>query len=398
MTNLKLANKKVTSNEQHLLKIREFLEKHPDLAYLQYLPVGWIREMQEACCKGDTVSIRNLVQKDKRLLLTRDQKTGKFPLHRAVLHDDSFSTLIELLESRQRGLGLANLLCPDASGKLPLEYTLRHLNIAYNPRLFSLKPNLAAFLNFVAEGEQDKAEAMLKANRRLALQSGTVTDLSGRTFKHITGFQYALWAMDWHMWKMLLNYMPREEAALQLQALEENGTEYGKQFDLNQLIDALRRCKLECSCPETQPLRSSTLLCQQVGGAQLLLPAHVINEYCHPDRSFSPIPDFTLGHLPRVRTVLDSMFLERQDQNDWFSAVYKGGKLGTSFAYSRSIWRVCVMVDHLEHCSLSRWYNNLKRDYLFLRSLRDTRTSQFQSLRADLLKENDLSIINMRRR
>ena len=55
------------------------------------------------------------------------------------------------------------------------------------------------FLRLVAEGEQDKAEAMLKSNSALALVPGDVTDLSKRSFNGITGFQYAVWALDWHM-------------------------------------------------------------------------------------------------------------------------------------------------------------------------------------------------------
>ncbi len=102
-------------------------------------------------------------------------------------------------------------------------------------------PQVAQFLRLIAEGEQDKAEAMLKANSNLTLQSGTVTDLSNRTFEHITAFQYAVWARDWHMWTMLLKYLSEEEATLQLHSLETNGTEHGTQFDFGTLIGAISR-------------------------------------------------------------------------------------------------------------------------------------------------------------
>ena len=62
------------------------------------------------------------------------------------------------------------------------------------------KNDVKKFLTFVAEGEQDKAEAMLQNNPALVLVPGDVADLSKRTFKAITGFQYAVWALDWHMW------------------------------------------------------------------------------------------------------------------------------------------------------------------------------------------------------
>ena len=90
---------------------------------------------------------------------------------------------------------------------------------------------LAQLLKLVAEGEQDQAEALIKQTPQLLLASGTVTDLSGRTFKNITAFQYALWAMDWHMWTMIKKYLPTEAQAQQLQELETKGTEHGKHFD-----------------------------------------------------------------------------------------------------------------------------------------------------------------------
>ena len=58
---------------------------------------------------------------------------------------------------------------------------------------------LQAFLNQVVAGKQDEAEDMLKQNLALALASGTVTDHAKRTFRNITGFQYAVWALDLHM-------------------------------------------------------------------------------------------------------------------------------------------------------------------------------------------------------
>ena len=233
-------------------------------------------------------------------------------------------------------------------------------------------PQVAAFLRLVAEGEQDKAEAMLKANGGLALQSGTVTDLSNRTFKHITGFQYAVWAMDWHMWTMLLKYVPREEAALQLQALEENGTEHGKHFDLSRLVDTLDTYVKNYAAWNSQ--QRKTHWCQQVGGAQLLLPAHVVNEYCRPDRSFDPVPDFTKGNLPRVRTV----YVNKPD-DEWFSVVYNGGKIGNTFAAVRAgggfvaivEWWLCVL------------------DHAATQKLMKSRELQLQGLKSDLLFQNN---------
>jgi hypothetical protein len=462
MTNLKLANKKITSNKQYLLKIREFLEKHPDLAYQQYLPVGWVRKMKEACYGANTAIIRKLVQRDKRLLLAMDEKTKRFPLHHAALRKDNLILLLELLENQQKGLGLASLLCSDFVGKLPLEHALCHtksedliLNlmawmgdalasfqltrplppesqeilsrvlcvsilqknslwvrqviswggrfneelsllqqqaerkdaeyrrkcqIAYNPRIFFPNPKtasskLSTFLRLVAEGEQEKAEAMLKVNRRLALGAGTVTDLSNRTFKHITGFQYAVWAMDWHMWEMLLNWIPKEEVTMQLQALEENGTEHGIHFDLNPFIDVLDSyiTKLKYhQLGEHELLRNEGR--ERIAQEQLLLPAHVVNEYCRPDRPFYPEPNFRKRGLPRVRTVSFNTY-----QEEWFSILSERSKYG--YVYVRGNDPYCQQGG--DACSP---YN---MDIAALRRLRDIRKHQLENLHEDYLPRNN---------
>ncbi len=189
--------------------------------------------------------------------------------------------------------------------------------------------DLEGFLRLVAEGEQDQAEAMLKSNPNLALVPGDVTDLSKRTFKNITAFQYAVWALDWHMWKMIRKYLPGEAAKEQAKGFETGS--WVKQYNvsaqplLEKLINALQTAiDLYKAKKYTE---GNTVWVQQVGGAQLLLPAHVINEYCHPTRPFCPLPNFNDELvLPRFRTTFDG---------DWFDASYAGGKLGKEFAFER---------------------------------------------------------------
>ncbi|MCD6039215.1 MAG: hypothetical protein K0S27_615, partial [Gammaproteobacteria bacterium] len=188
-------------------------------------------------------------------------------------------------------------------------------------------PDVAAFLRLVAEGEQDKAEALLKENPGLGVAAGSVTDLSKRTFKNITALQYALWALDWNMWMMLLKYIPRDEAQLQAMALEENGTEHGKHFDFSQLLGAYESYKQGYNGWDWN--QRETHWCQQIGGAQLLLPAHVVNEYCRPDRAFYPLPDFTQIGLPRGRE------MNGKTGTDFFTHEYNGGRAGDKWAMYR---------------------------------------------------------------
>lgn len=181
-----------------------------------------------------------------------------------------------------------------------------------------MSKELGKFLKYVAEGEQDKAENLLKNNHKLTLQKGDLMDLSKRRFKGITGFQYALWALDWHMWRMILNYLPKEAAALQLAELEAEGTVYGKHFNLAPLVEALNMY--------TNKNGSNQHWCKVVGRNQLLLPTHIVNQYCNPARGFYPCPDFTEEVLIRSR---------RCNMGEWFTCEYNGQKLGDGFGVLR---------------------------------------------------------------
>ena len=229
-------------------------------------------------------------------------------------------------------------------------------------------------LLLVARGEQDQAEAMIKESPLLVLEKGTVTDLSNRTFKDITAFQYALWARDWHMWEMLLKYLPLETAALQFQELEEKGTEHRKHFSLIPLIEMLDTYAKNCSFEKIK-----TRWIQQVGGAQLRLPAHVINEYCHPSRPFSPCPDFSSDvTLPRSMKI---------NGGEWFTAVLDGGTLGIGYSgfFVSHMSRVrpgCLLFLYDPAGPLCTRDMTIDRDTL--QSLLNTRQQQLLGLKDDL--------------
>lgn len=160
---------------------------------------------------------------------------------------------------------------------------------------------LKQFLTCVATGEQDQAEKMLQANRQLVLVAGDVIDSSERTFRQITGFQYAMWALDFHMWTMLLKYLPGDQARVQLCERKSGAwvKDHGADASplLRSLVDAL---KTYIDGYE----KESAEWCEEqwrkgVGSAQRLVPTHVLQEYCTPDRPFKPVPSF-YGTLTRV--------------------------------------------------------------------------------------------------
>jgi len=200
-----------------------------------------------------------------------------------------------------------------------------------------LKNQQSIFLNLVGWGDQETAQRMLEADPKLALLKGDLTDCSGRTFKNITAFQYALWALDYHMWTMVKNYLSKEDTRAQLE-------------ELNQIakLDEQQGWSIITS-QSTWPLISWTVLIkalddyvknydawdgtqcqnhwrQQVGGAQLILPAHVINEYSHPSRPFYPCPKWSN----------EEVVLPRTGVTDW--RIASGYKLGSGFGWVRADW------------------------------------------------------------
>jgi hypothetical protein len=190
---------------------------------------------------------------------------------------------------------------------------------------------LNEFLRLVAEGEQDAAELISTQNSDLLLVSGDVTDLSGRKFNNITGFQYAVWALDSHMWNMMLRSknFPRDAIKQQLEGMATGSwvAEHGVSASWQNLIDALglyiNLCHNISSWKEATNQWNKV-----VGSAQRLLPAHVINEYCHATRSFAPCPNFENAEaIPRSR---------KTSGGDWFTCSYLSGVLGEDFAICRA--------------------------------------------------------------
>ncbi len=162
------------------------------------------------------------------------------------------------------------------------------------------------FVQHVAYGEQDEAEAMLQGEPKLVLGKGDCKDHAGREFKGITGFQYALWAVDWHMWEMIRVYLDKEDpesAAIQCQAQESLTSDqgHGAHFSFEPLMAAYQTYldRFDALCQARNWEELDRLWIHGIGGAQRAVVAHVAQEYCHPARGFDPVPDFQAKPFPR---------------------------------------------------------------------------------------------------
>jgi hypothetical protein len=240
---------------------------------------------------------------------------------------------------------------------------------------------LGQLLQFVAEGEQDKAEELIKKDNNLLLHAGTVTDLSGREFKSIAAFQYALWAMDWHMWTMMQKYLPKEAQAEQCQALEDKGTAHGKHFSLKGLTDALQT--YVDNYEKWSRSQCGEHWRQKVGGAQKGLPAHVVNEYCRGDRSFELCPLEWESKLPRTREVPEiwNSAQSKYIKGSWFIPISSKDELGLTYAFYRYYYSAARRWPGGGRGSRGMARANLKA----LQALWKTRTQQLELLRSQLL-------------
>ncbi len=244
---------------------------------------------------------------------------------------------------------------------------------------------LNQLLQYVAKGEQDKAEELIKRKKNLLLRAGKVKDLSGREFKQITAFQYALWALDWHMWTMIQKYLPTETQAQQLRELKIKGTEYGQHFSLLVLINAIKRyLDLYNNWCGEQWLKL-------IGAAQNDLPIHVVNEYCRRDRPFKPCPSEWESKLPRTQVVrihIWELCLPRKiHECSWFGCDYRD-RVGLTHAYYRGSEGIAVGRNSFLEFQI------LQFDLQALRSLRKTRKQQLAALTSDLRKPLVVEALN----
>ncbi len=213
--------------------------------------------------------------------------------------------------------------------------------------LFTPILNIRKFLHYGTRGEYGIVKAMLTDTIELIYEQGSVTDCSGRTFEKISLFEYTLWAKDKPMWTVMLECIPQNEkrskiiAILQSQYknLITNGVTYrlnGERFtehhfDFENTIIKELQTQVNFNGPDVNWDEADEQWRTGVGGAQKLLPMHVVYEYCS-NRPFHPLPDFTQQlALPASKQFYN--FQTTKNEN-WFAV---GSKLGVDFAIMKAV-------------------------------------------------------------
>lgn len=219
----------------------------------------------------------------------------------------------------------------------------------YHLALFKPVIDVRKLLHHVTRGEHDVVKSMLKKDISLISKWGKVTDCSGREFENISGFEYALWAMDKYMWAAMIEYIPSNEEGkkvfarlnAQYNKVNTDGVTYRlngktiteKHFDFeNTIIKELQTQVDSINAPGEKNLDAIDNHWREgVGGAQKQLPMHVVDEYCS-DEPFIPVPKFT--SQPKSSKQFYNWTTEK-DEN-WLSV---DSKLSVDFAiYKGAAW------------------------------------------------------------
>ncbi|QRN03472.1 F-box protein [Legionella sp. MW5194] len=216
----------------------------------------------------------------------------------------------------------------------------------YHLNLFQPLIDVRKLLHHVTRGEHDAVKAMLKKDMSLIFKRGIVTDCSGREFESISAFEYALWALDKHMWAAMIACIPQngegrkvfERLIAQYNKVNTDGVTYklnGKtitehHFDFNNTI--IKELQTQVDSINAPGVKNWDAIDKQwregAGSAENLFPMHVVYEYCS-DEPFYPVPKFT--SQPKSSKQFYNWITEK-DEN-WFSvdsklsvdfAIYKG--------------------------------------------------------------------------
>jgi hypothetical protein len=243
------------------------------------------------------------------------------------------------------------------------------------------------FLHHVVRGHHTAVAEMLK-NPEFMLKRGLVTDLSGRIFPNISGFEYALWALNKHMWTKMLSCLPEnkegEKIKAELRAHYQKLKELGVTYTLHGVTRTEKHFDFEGTIfkelQEYVNKKDNNQWATGVGRAQRLLPMHVVYEYCS-DTPFYPVPDFK--GQPKSSTQFTNWW-RNAEKELWFC---KDSKLGIKFAIYKSLWsissapaivKIPEFTARLDLDALQGLYNERTNDFLALED----------ELRPDILRGN----------
>ncbi|AWN73830.1 hypothetical protein LEAN103870_19700 [Legionella anisa] len=250
-------------------------------------------------------------------------------------------------------------------------------------KLFKPLVDVYKLLNHVVSCDYDAVQSIIKGDINIIFKRGKVTDCSGRIFDNISAFEFSLWALDKHMWTLMQECFPKNKKNndlynklnSQYEKVKTKGVTYslnGKKvteshFDFdNTIIKELQIQFDSVNAPQANDWGTiDKQWIEGVGGAQKLLPMHVVYEYCS-DQPFFPIPQF----ISRPKSM-------KQFYN-WITGAYENwyhpaSKLGINFALYKGGHNKSNISDAGGFCqdlfALKKLFSSRIIDFINLKSL-----------------------------
>jgi len=254
------------------------------------------RKVLHYVLRGNRAEVSALLAQDTNLLFKKTRATNLSGLNFHIIPGDymlwaldnvQFNSMLSCLPQTERGIQIS-----------------AQLRAQYNDPAHQL-------LLHAVRGEHDAVRALLTQDISLLSKKSSVIDLSGRVFEDISAWEYALWALDFHMWNTMRKCVPEnaqgdellKQLGEQYKTLQTKGVTYRlngtliteSHFNFQQTI--IKELQTQLNLQKALGKKYWNAIDKQwregVGGAQKLLPMHVVNEYCAVRRPFHPIPDFT---------------------------------------------------------------------------------------------------------
>lgn len=239
-------------------------------------------------------------------------------------------------------------------------------------------------LHHVVNGDHDAVKAMLRKDSYLIFKKGKVIDCSGRIFENISPLQYTLWALDKHMWTAMLDcFIQNEDCVKIIQQLSSQYNEVktkGVSYRLNNqfvtehhfnfentIIKALQ--KQDVSIDKSSKNANDKRWRKDVGGAQKLLPMHVVYEFCF--QPFYPLPQF----ISQPKSTQEFYHWNTRKNEHWFDG---HSRLGVDFAIHNGLGTPTVGLGTAPG-ALGASY-----DLAAIKKLREERTKDFVNFESQL--------------
>lgn len=187
-------------------------------------------------------------------------------------------------------------------------------------RLFPPQNITNALLIAVVQGNQDKVERLPCI--RALLEKGDVTDYSNRHFKQITAYQYALWALDRRMVRVI-ERKASQIIGLEGENLKKSLLKQRAELKNSGIVYHLGDIEHRETCYNFQALIDSYQIFSHswlqrnshvsyhawhnLVEQQRLMPAHVVQELCHSEFSVNKIPTFREESQVRFSSFVNSL-------------------------------------------------------------------------------------------